>query len=177
MGEHPSSRNVVLTGFMGTGKTSVGRIVARQLAREFVDMDTLIEAREGKTVSAIFVAHGESYFRSIESALCKELSARNGLVIATGGGALIDPQNQATFASAFVVCLDATIAEIVARLSGKQDRPLLANDDQPERVQVLLNARRAAYTRIQHHVDTTGQSIEQVADRVTRMFQANGHSI
>ena len=105
------------------------------------------------------------------------MSSRNGLVIATGGGALIDPQNQDTFASTFVVCLDATIAEIVARLSSRQDRPLLANDDQHERVQVLLNTRRAAYTRIQHRVDTTGQSIEQVADRVTRMFQANRHSI
>jgi shikimate kinase len=171
-----NSRSIVLTGFMGTGKTLVGRSVAHQLSREFVDMDTLIETREGKTVSAIFEMHGENYFRSIESALCQELSARNGLVIATGGGALINLQNQDMFASAFVVCLDATTDEIVTRLSGKQDRPLLANDDPRERVQALLNARRAAYTRIQHHVDTTGQSIEQVADRVTRMFQANGHS-
>jgi shikimate kinase len=170
------TRSVVLTGFMGTGKSSVGRLVAQKLAREFVDMDAVIEAREGETVRTIFETRGEAGFRSIESALCAELGKRDDLVIATGGGALVNPRNQDVFANAFVVCLGATFEEILSRLNGAQDRPLLANGDARERVEILLRARHAAYARIQNHVDTTDQSIEQVADRIIRMFQTNGPS-
>jgi shikimate kinase len=167
-----NSRNIVLTGFMGVGKTSVGRIVARKLLREFVDMDALIEARGGKTVHDIFQSNGEAYFRAQESALCAELAERRDLVIATGGGALVNPRNREMFSSAFVVCLDATADEILSRLSGVCDRPLLASDNPRRCAQDLLNARRAAYARIQLHVDTTGQSIEPIADQIIRMFQA-----
>jgi len=166
-----NSRSVVLTGFMGTGKTSVGRMVAHKLAREFVDMDALIEAREGKAVRDIFQSNGEAYFRAQESALCAELAERHDLVIATGGGALVNPRNQEMFSGAFVVCLDATADEILSRLSGVHDRPLLAGDLPRERVEALLNARHAAYTRIRSHVDTTSKSIEQVADQIIHIFQ------
>jgi shikimate kinase len=164
-------RNIVLTGFMGAGKTAVGRIVARKLEREFVDMDALIEAREGKTVRDIFQSNGEAYFRARESALCAELAARHDLVIATGGGALVNPHNLEMFSGAFVVCLDATADEILSRLSGVCDRPLLMSDNPRRRAQDLLNARRAAYARIQLHVDTTGQSTDQIADQIICMFQ------
>ena len=86
--------NVVLTGFMGTGKSSVGRAVAR-LGRPFVDMDVEIEPRAGKTISAIFEEEGEAAFRRMEADLCRELSPRQGLVVATGGGALVDARTTA----------------------------------------------------------------------------------
>jgi 3-dehydroquinate synthase len=168
-----NSRSIVLTGFMGAGKTSVGRIVAQKLAREFVDMDALIEAREDKTVSDIFQTCGEAYFRSREAALCAELAGRTNLVIATGGGTLVNPHNQDVFGGAFVVCLDATIDDILSRLDGVQDRPLLAQGEPRERVKALLSARRTAYARIQNHVDTTAKSAEQVADQIISMFQVS----
>ncbi len=167
-------RSLVLTGFMGTGKTSVGRIVAARLAREFVDIDAVIQAREGQTISAIFQTRGEAYFRAREAALVAELAGRDGLVIATGGGTLIAPGNRAAFADAFVVCLDASAEEIVRRLAGMSDRPLLAQGEMHERVVALLQARHEAYAQIQMHVDTTGKTIEQVADEVIALFQA-GH--
>ena len=95
---HSSNRNLVLTGFMGTGKTSVGRQVAQRLGRPFVDMDVEIEARTGKSIPRIFAEDGEATFRRIESSLCQELGAQVGLVIATGGGALVDPANRAAVA-------------------------------------------------------------------------------
>jgi 3-dehydroquinate synthase len=128
-------RNLVITGFMGSGKTAVGRQVARQLGRPFADMDAEIEARAGKSVARIFAEDGEAAFRQMEAALCRELAAQEGLVIATGGGALIDAGNQtAMLESGMVVCLICTAEEILRRVHGGGDgeRPLLAvADPQP----------------------------------------------
>lgn len=165
---HPS---LVITGFMGTGKTSVGRVVAAKLQREFVDMDAVIEAREGTSVETIFKARGEEYFRAREAELCSELAARENLVIATGGGALVNPHQRAAFASAMVVCLDAAPEKILARLGRALDRPLLASADPRRRVEELLAARRAAYAQIQWHVDTTDKTVQQVAEEILARFQ------
>jgi shikimate kinase/3-dehydroquinate synthase len=168
--------NIVLTGFMGTGKTAAGRIVAERLGREFVDMDGVIQARQAQTVSEIFETRGETFFRACEEALCAELAARENLVIATGGGALVDAgsgaRNRAAFAGAFVVCLDATLDELVARLARHaQDRPLLAGGELRERVAALASARRAAYAQIQLHLDATAKTVQHVADQIIEMFQ------
>ena len=161
-------RNIVLTGFMGTGKTAVGRAVARILGREFVDMDALIAARAGKPIPRIFVEDGEEAFRHMERALCRELSIRDGLVIATGGGALVDPDNRALMMkTGIVVCLTASRDEIVRRLNETDAaaRPLLG-DDPGATIDRLLKARRAAYESFPWRIDTTGLSIEEVARRV-----------
>ena len=98
--------NIILTGFMGTGKTSVGREVARRLGRPFIDMDAEIEARTGKSIPAIFAEEGEAHFRNLEAGLCRELSARRGLVIATGGGTLVNEENRRLMSSGgLVICL------------------------------------------------------------------------
>jgi shikimate kinase/3-dehydroquinate synthase len=173
-------RNLVLTGFMGAGKTSVGRVAARRLDREFVDMDQVIAAREGAPVAEIFARYGEAYFRARERELCAELAARDDLVIATGGGTLMDPVNRTQFASATVICLDASAEAILHRLNGTGDRPLLnsefgirnseLDDGRRERIQELLAARREAYAQIPVHVDTTGRAIEDVARQVLERF-------
>jgi len=161
--------SIVITGFMGTGKSSVGKIVARKLGREFVDMDALIESREGASVREIFETRGEVYFREREAAMCAELGARENLVIATGGGALVNADNLSRFAHALVFCLDTGVDQILSRLGDSIDRPLL-RDNPRERVTTLLNSRRAAYARIELHVDTTGKSVEQVADEIINAF-------
>lgn len=167
------SRNLVLTGFMGTGKTSVGRLVAERLHREFVDMDELIAAREGAPIAQIFARYGEPHFRACERALCAELSARNSLVIATGGGAMVDPSNRALFENASVICLDASVDDIMLRLNGAQDRPLLSvelGNGMRGQVRELFATRKEAYDQIPAHVDTAGRGIEDVAREIVRRF-------
>jgi shikimate kinase/3-dehydroquinate synthase len=159
--------NLVLTGFMGTGKTSVGRAVAERLGHEFVDMDAVIEARAGKPIASIFAQDGEPAFRQMETALCDELSARDGLVIATGGGALVNPANRARMmASGAVVCLTCGVDEILRRVDGNADRPLLAVANRRAQIERLLQSRREAYAAIPWQIDTTTLSIEAVTDRV-----------
>jgi shikimate kinase/3-dehydroquinate synthase len=165
-------RSIVLTGFMGTGKTSVGRRVAQKLGREFIDLDTLIETRTGKTICEIFATEGEAYFRRLEAHVCAELGARENLVIATGGGALVSSQNRAAFATAFVICLDASVDEIIARIGNATDRPMLAGDAR-QRIETLMRKRADAYAQIQTHVDTTHKSVEQVADEIIAMMETN----
>jgi 3-dehydroquinate synthase len=152
---------------MGTGKTSVGRRVAHALDRPFVDMDVEIEARAGKTISAIFAEEGEGAFRAIEADLCRELCQRRGLVIATGGGTLVDADNRRRMvASGPVFCLTCDADQILARLARAQDRPLLDVDDRRERIEELLARRQESYAQIPRHIDTTSLSVQQVAARV-----------
>ncbi len=160
-------RNLVLTGFMGTGKTSVGRAVALRLGCPFVDMDEEIEARTGKSVSRIFVEEGEASFRALEAALCRELGAQQGIVVATGGGALVDPANRASFAaSSTLVCLQASAAALVSRVRGGEARPLLSARDAGEDIARLLEVRRAAYDSIPWQIDTTERALEDVVEVV-----------
>jgi 3-dehydroquinate synthase len=166
------SSNLILTGFMGSGKTVVGREVARRLSRSFVDMDVEIEARAGKSIPRIFAEDGEAAFRQSEAALCEELSGRGGLVIATGGGALVDPTNRARMAgSGTVVCLTCEADEILRRVNEGEnsDRPLLAVADPRAEVQRLLALRRAAYQAIPWQVNTTGLSVEKVTQQVLKL--------
>jgi 3-dehydroquinate synthetase/shikimate kinase len=162
-----SKSNIILTGFMGTGKTAVGREVAAQLGRPFVDLDDLIVARAGKPIPRIFAENGEPAFRALEAALCQELAAPAGLVIATGGGAVLDPANrEALAAGGILICLEADVATILARLEGADDRPLLATSNRRPRIVELLEQRAAAYAAVPHHLDTTGLSIAAAAERV-----------
>jgi 3-dehydroquinate synthase len=160
--------NLVLTGFMATGKTQVGREAAQRLRRPFVDMDAEIERQAGKSIPRIFAEEGEAAFREMEVDLCRELSKRTGLVIATGGGALVDAANRAAMVrTGTVVCLTCDADEILrrARLTGG-DRPLLQVADPRAEVESLLAARRPAYVSFPWQVDTTHLTVDQVTDKV-----------
>ena len=100
------SRNIILTGFMGTGKTAAGRLIARELGLKFVDTDNEIEKRSGASIQEIFARFGEAHFRSLEKNLCQEIAQREGQVVATGGGMPVDPENRRLLSSAgVVICL------------------------------------------------------------------------
>ena len=166
-------RNIVITGFMGTGKTEVGRAVAQKLDRAFVDTDAKIEAAAGRSISYIFTRDGQEAFRDMERRVCRELAARQDLVIATGGGTLIDHENrELMMKSGAVICLSATRGEIIRRLHGTDvpTRPLLG-DDPEAAIDRLLETRRAAYESFTWLIDTTHLSIEEVAERVIEIAQ------
>ncbi len=160
--------------FYGCRQTSVGQVVAKKLRREFVDMDAVIEQDEGMAISKIFETRGESYFRARESDVCARLATRENLVVATGGGALVNPQNRAQFRDAFIVCLDAAADEIYNRLKEQTHRPLLSSPNTEQRIVELLSARREAYAHIEWHVDTTGKTVDQIADEIVELLERNG---
>ena len=160
-------RNIVLTGFMGTGKSTVGRGLARRLGYQFVDMDTLLESRQGRTIRHIFETEGEAHFRQLEADLCRELAGWHDHVIATGGGALVDAKNLATFSHHnLVICLDCAPDALWARLEAAQNRPMLDSDDKKARLLELLQQRQPAYARIPHHVDTTHRAINEIVTEI-----------
>lgn len=164
--------NLVLTGFMGTGKTSVGQEVARRMGREFVDMDEVIARRAGKSIPAIFAEDGEAAFRQIEAELCRELAQRSGLVIATGGGALVPQENRHRMEeSGLVICLRCSPEEILRRLERADDRPLLNVADRREEVERLLEQRREAYAAIRVQLDTTGLAVDQAVERILALWE------
>lgn len=168
-----SRRNIVLTGFMGTGKSVVGREVARRLGRAFVDMDEVIAQRAGMSIPDIFRQYGEEAFRRYERALCEELSKQEGLVIATGGGALVDPHNRELLAaSGYLICLDCEVDELFRRLEGDDSRPMLWNENPRQRLIELYRARRLAYAEIPYHLDTTARSLEEIVDEVLQLVEA-----
>jgi shikimate kinase len=165
-------RNIVLVGFMGTGKTSVGRRLALRLGMTFVDMDDVIREREGRPIPRIFAENGEPYFRSLERALVGELSRQTGLVVSTGGGIVLNPENVRDYASSgLVVCLSAAPEAILQRVAGDTNRPLLAGDDKMKKILPLLETRRPLYAAIPHQVDTTRLSVEQVVERVLELYR------
>ena len=163
--------NIILTGFMGTGKTKIGRLLAEQLDRPFLDMDAVLVERFAKPIAAIFAEDGEPVFRAAESTLCAELAQQSGLIISTGGGALVNPTNRDVLsATGTVVCLTATVDEILARTDGDNDRPLMGADRAARRARLesLLAARRDAYAAIPIQIDTTGQPPAAIIAQITQ---------
>ncbi|HLA42218.1 MAG TPA: shikimate kinase, partial [Aggregatilineales bacterium] len=157
---HMQNPNIVLTGYMGTGKTTIGQLVAEKTGREFIDMDDIIISRIGKSIPEIFAAYGEAFFRGVEAGICVELGEARNLVIATGGGALIraDNLNAISGACNIVICLTADVDTIIARLDADAPgRPMIdrENEDRHTRISNLLKERRSAYQRIRLQLDTS----------------------
>lgn len=162
--------NLILAGFMGTGKTTVGREIARRTGREFLDIDQLIETELGLSVREIFTRYGEPFFREQERRVIAGLATRRGVVIAVGGGALLDATNRAMLAATgTIVCLEADEATLLARLSADPHRPLLAGDTPAARLRALLSARAAHYASFPLRVNTTGRSVNEVVDQVLQV--------
>lgn len=164
--------NIVLTGFMGTGKTTVGRLLAQRLGWTFVDTDALIEARHGP-IPAIFAEHGEAHFRALERDVAAEVAGRHETVVATGGRMLLDPENEAALgATGVIVCLSASTEALVERLAGEaEQRPLLRGEDPAPRIRDLLAERAAGYGHFAQ-VITDHCTPAEVADAVVQLVEA-----
>jgi len=163
--------NLVLAGFMGTGKSFWGRRLARTLQRRFVDTDRLIEAREKRRIPELFAAAGEPYFRSLERQLCREFSVPAGLVIATGGGMLLPEENQALMErGGVIICLWLPEDQLLRRLAAGLDRPLLAHPDWRQTVHRLLADRDPAYRRLPYHVDIGDVDTEVILQQILAVW-------
>ncbi|MFH1848319.1 MAG: shikimate kinase [Candidatus Omnitrophota bacterium] len=165
--------NIVLVGFMGTGKNAVGEELARCLNMEFADTDDLIERQERWAIVDIFAKFGEAYFREAEKRAVKEASSMNNTVIATGGGVVLDEENiKILKEKGTVVCLSADADTIYKRTKKYKHRPLLNVGDPVEKIKELLDLRAPFYAKADHQVDTTGLSVEQVARKIIEIVQA-----
>lgn len=163
-------KNIVLFGFMGTGKSAVAERLGEDLNREVVEMDGIIESREGIPISRIFSGKGEGYFRKLEKELVGELSREEGKIIATGGGVALQPENiEALGRNGILICLRARPEVILKRLEGETHRPLLEVSDRKRRMEEILSSRRPFYDLIENQVDTSDMSVEEAAAAVRKI--------
>lgn len=172
----PASR-IFLVGLMGAGKTTVGKALARDLGLEFVDADQELQRRTGVTIPVIFDIEGEQGFRDREAALLEELTRRDGIVLATGGGAVLREDNRDRLRSrGVVVYLRAAIDDLWARTRHDRNRPLLQTADPRRRLTELLAERDPLYAEVADVVvDTSRQSVQALARRIERrLAQAQG---
>jgi len=159
--------NLALIGFMGVGKSSVGRIVAAQLHHDFVDTDELIERRAGKAVSEIFAQQGEAAFREMERLLLEEMKGWRRKVISTGGGLAANEANLASLREhALIICLWASPEAIWQRVRHQSHRPLLQDSDPPGRIRTLLAERAPFYKQADVLVNSELRSLREVAQQV-----------
>lgn len=163
--------NIYLAGFMGTGKSTIGRELARILGRKYIDVDSELEQQFGGTIASLFAHYGESWFREHERAYCLEVAKLNNRVVAAGGGALLNEEVfQAFQESGLLLCLYARRECLLERLSRSDRRPLLKGDNMEEKVDTLLAQRQQLYDRIRIHVDTSNLTPLETARKIANLL-------
>lgn len=164
---------IILTGFMGTGKTVIGRLVAAQLGWPFVDTDLEIEKQSGLRIAEIFAEEGEAAFRDLEKRVLQQVLQRDQVVIATGGGAIVDADNRTRMKrDSWLVCLNAPPEHIYQRLRETGDRPLLKVRDPLTEIRRLLAERRPFYEEAHDVIETAHKEESEIAQEILRRFRA-----
>jgi shikimate kinase len=172
MSEERRIANIILVGFMGTGKTSVGMRLAEMLDMRFIDTDDLIEENSKMSITRIFSEMGEEHFRDLESEAVEEVSRFSRCVVATGGGVVIREQNVRNLkSSGLLFCLDATPEVIFQRTSQYAHRPLLEVEDPISRIRNMLQFRAPFYAKADYRIDTSKLTVNQVADSIATAFR------
>lgn len=165
-------KNIVLLGFMGTGKTAIGRRLAQKFGMEFVDIDDLIQKDQKKSIAKIFEENGEPYFRDVEKRIIREISEKQGLVIGAGGGAVLFDENLKNLEkNGILICLTATPDVILKRTRGLAHRPLLNVEDPKKRIEELLQKRAPYYAKIKNQIDTSNLTPDQVAEEISQLYK------
>jgi len=168
--------SIALIGFMGTGKTVVGRLLAEKLGKEFIELDALIEKKAGKSIPEIFRQDGEIRFRELEIDTAREVADKENAVIACGGGIVLNKINiDRLKTTCAIVCLTASPAVILKRTSGDKDgRPLLAVTERALQIKELMKFRRPFYERAAEiTVNTSGMNPDSVAGRIIEILREN----
>jgi len=166
-------KNIILVGFMGTGKTEVSKILAIRLKRQRLCIDDMIEWKVGKPITRIFAEDGEPYFRKIESEIIAAVSKDRNAIIDAGGGAVIDENNVKRLKEhGMLFCLSARPQAILDRTKDSDYRPLLNAEDPVEKIRALLEERREYYESADYSIDTSDITLDEVADRIVEIMQA-----
>jgi len=164
--------NIILTGFMGVGKTSVGTQLARDLGYAFVDTDVLIEADQQIAINEIFEQYGEPYFRGIETKIIQQVLHGDRQVVSTGGGAVLRDENRAAFKKAgLVVCLTARPEVMFERIKNETHRPLLKTPDPMVRIKKLLDSRARFYNQADLIIDTSEKSVDDAVNEIKKQVR------
>lgn len=161
--------NLVLIGYRGTGKSTIGQVLAARLGRPLISTDAEIVKRAGRTIPEIVTLHGWEHFRDLESQVCQELAGRTDLVIDTGGGAILRPENvEALRKSGKLVWLTASVPTITGRIGRDTQRPSLTGAKSfIDEIEEVLRERQPKYQAAAHHVvSTDGRSVEQIAEHI-----------
>ncbi len=163
-----SANNIILIGPMGSGKSTIGQIIAARLDREFIDSDHFIEHRTGVDIPRIFDIEGEEGFRLRETKALQELTARKNIVLATGGGSVIREENRKLLkASGYIIFLDTTVEQQLERLKYDKKRPLLQTENPRERLEALLEQRKPLYIELADlRIPTDGKLTRKVAAEI-----------
>jgi shikimate kinase len=174
----PAARNIFLVGLMGAGKTTIGRQLAQALGKQFADSDHEIEARTGANIPLIFELEGEAGFRERETAVLEELSDRDDLVLATGGGAVLRERNRALLRErGTVVYLRASVERLLARTHKDKNRPLLQTEDPRARLESLLRERDPLYLEVADIIiDTDQGNVKNALAEILRQLDAQSRS-
>ena len=164
------SQNIIFVGPMGAGKTTIGKQLARELGRPFFDSDQVIEQCTGADIPLIFELEGESGFRKREKSALKDLLRRKDIILATGGGAVLDPANRELLKSrGFVIYLSVPLEQLLRRTAKDRNRPLLQNTDPRKKMQELMEIRDPLYREVAHEIiDTKGKEVSTIVKRETR---------
>lgn len=158
---------------MATGKSAVGRNLARKLHRRFVDLDALIEKAEGRKVREIFAEKGESYFRRLEKQTLEQILSQQGQIIATGGGIILDEGNLTLLRQkSLLIGLTASTDVLVSRVGKNSKRPLLKGVDVRARIEELLQQRQSRYAQADVSIDTSGLTINQVVEKILDIIRS-----
>ncbi len=172
MQDHRQIVNLALIGFMGTGKTSVGWLVAENMQFNFLDTDEMIQTRTGRSITDIFAKDGETAFRALERQVVDELSTHEKTVIATGGGLPTNPENlDALKTHALVICLWSAPEKIWERVRHQSHRPLLHDPDPQKKIRDLLVAREPFYKQADVLINTDLRSAREVAQQIELQFK------
>ena len=164
--------NIVITGFMGTGKTTVGKEVALKLNRNFFDFDQIIEKRMKISINEIFEKYGEIFFRDLESKIVSEFADKTETVIATGGGTLLFNNNFLTLSqNGIIFCLTTPKDILIKRLENSFGRPLLAGGVLSERIECLWNEREPLYQKLPNPIDTSFLPSQEVASKIIQIYK------
>lgn len=165
-------KNIYLVGFMGTGKSTIGKQLARVTGRKFIDTDKELERRFEMSVNAIFEKKGEIFFREEEKKLAFELALQANMVVSAGGGTIMDPDTFETFkATGIMICLYADREELVMRLKRTNKRPTLKGADIEEKIHRLIEERDKIFTKIPIKVDTTNMTPREVVQKLMQLFK------
>lgn len=170
------TQNIIFVGPMGAGKTTIGKQLAKELGRPFFDSDSYIEEHTGANIPLIFELEGEEGFRRREKAALQTLLEQKDIVLATGGGAVLDPENRALFASrGFVIYLSVPLEQLVKRTAKDRNRPLLQNTDPRKKLQELITQRDPLYRETADEIiDTKDRVVRNIMKRLISLVEERG---